>query len=151
MNRRTDRPMDRFLIPYNSPVSSPPLPACPQCGRRIAAWRLDHCVYCGAVFPADFKQGVQEPDALKWVDRPNIPADAARQLAMMKVVPLERDTRPRSVGKILALASLPIFGAIFFLLYRILQRYGSGFAILAVVGGAIFLGYLVWSVFRSSD
>ena len=54
-------------------------------------------------------------------------------------------------GKVLALASLPIFGGIFFLLYRILLRYGSGFAILAVVGGAVFLGYLVWSVFRSSD
>jgi len=70
---------------------------------------------------------------------------------MMKVVPLEGDTRPRSVSKVLALASLPIFAAIFFLLYRILERYGTGFAILAVVGGLIFMGYLVWSVFRSSD
>jgi hypothetical protein len=131
-------------------VSSPPLPACPQCGRRIAAWRLDHCVYCGAVFPADFKQGVQEPETLKWVDRPNIPADAARQLELMKVVPHERDTSPRSVGKFLALASLPIFAGIIFLLYRILLRYGAGFAILAVLVGAVFLGYLVWSVFRSS-
>ncbi|HTD51485.1 MAG TPA: hypothetical protein VK780_00545 [Thermoanaerobaculia bacterium] len=128
----------------------PPLPGCPQCGRRIAAWRLDHCVYCGAVFPADFKQGVEAPETLKWIDRPNIPADAARQLELMKVVPQERDTSSRSVGKILALASLPIFGGIIFLLYRILLRYGSGFAILAVLVGAVFLGYLVWSAFRSS-
>ena len=94
---------------------------------------------------------MQEPETLKWIDRPNIPADAARQLELMKVVPQEKDTSSRSVGKVLAMASLPIFGGIIFLLYRILLRYGSGFAILAVVGGLIFLGYLVWNVFRSSD
>jgi hypothetical protein len=148
MDRWTDGPI--VSIPYNSPVSSPPLPGCPQCGRRIAAWRLDHCVYCGAVFPADFKQGVEAPEALKWIDRPNIPADAAKQLELMKVVPHEQDTSSRSVGKILALASLPIFGGIIFLLYRILLRWGSGFAILAVLAGAVFLGYLVWTAFRSS-
>ncbi len=110
---------------------------------------MDHCVYCGALFPADFKQGLQEPDALKWIERPAIPPDAARQLEMMKVMPLEQDRRPGSIAKALALVSLPIFGVIFFLLYRLLQQYSAGIAVLVLVGGAVFLGYLLWSVFRS--
>ena len=111
---------------------------------------MDHCVYCGAAFPPDFKQGIQEPEALKWVERPAIPPDAAKQLELMKVVPLEQDLRPKSIGKILAVVSLPLFGAIFFLLFRLLQRYSAGIAILVLVGGIVFLGYLLWSVFRSS-
>jgi len=111
---------------------------------------MDHCVYCGAVFPPDFKQGVQEPEALKWIERPTIPAAAARQLEMMKVVPLDRDTRPRSLAKGLALISLPLFGGIFLLLYLLLQRYSAGIAVLVLVVAAVFLVYLVWSVFRSA-
>jgi len=40
------------------------LPSCPECGRRIAAWKKDHCVYCGTAFPPDFKQGFAEPEAV---------------------------------------------------------------------------------------
>ena len=60
--------------------SPPPLPACPNCGRQIAAWKKEHCIYCGTAFPPGFKEGFQEPEALKWVDRPAIPDDAARKL-----------------------------------------------------------------------
>ena len=73
---------------YIAAVSSAtPGPQCPRCRRPIAAWRLQHCVYCGESFPADLKEGHAEPEALKFVERPPIPADAAKQLEMMKVIP----------------------------------------------------------------
>jgi hypothetical protein len=78
--------------------SPPPLPSCPQCGRRIAAWKKEHCVYCGAAFPPGLKDGFEEPEGLKWVERPGIPADAARKLEMMKFVPLDGKPRTRSIG-----------------------------------------------------
>ena len=126
--------------------SQPPLPACPQCGRRIAAWKKDHCVYCGAVFPPDFKQGFAEPEALKWVDRPSIPPDAARKLEMMKVVPLEGGGKGRSLSTIIGMLSLPVFAVLFFLVSSLLRRFSPAAAAGILVLGAAFLGYLVWSV-----
>ena len=67
--------------------SATPGPRCPRCRRAIAAWRLQHCVYCGETFPPDFKDGHAEPEALKWVERPAIPTDAAKQLELMKFPP----------------------------------------------------------------
>ena len=119
-------------------------PLCPQCHRRIAAWKLDHCVYCGAVFPADFREGFPEPEALKWVERPGLPADAARQLEMMKVIPLER--KGRSPAMLLGLLSVPVFAVLFYLLYRIVARYSATSAMLVLVAGAGFIAYLFWSL-----
>jgi hypothetical protein len=119
-------------------------PLCPQCHRRIAAWRLDHCVYCGAVFPADFREGFPEPPALKWVERPGLPADAARQLEMMKVIPIEK--KGGSPAMLLGLLSVPVFAVLFYLLYRIVARYSAGSAVLVLVAGAGFIGYLFWSL-----
>lgn len=124
-------------------------PVCPRCGRRIAAWRLEHCVYCGAVFPPDFKEGFAEPDSLKWVDRPPIPNDAARQLEMLRVVELPRGRR-RSPGAVLGLLSVPIFAALFYFLYRIIARYSGPTAVLVLIAGAGFLAYLVWSFLKPS-
>ncbi len=121
-------------------------PLCPRCRRRVAAWRLDHCVYCGAVFPADFKEGFPEPEALKWIERPDIPVEASRQLEMLKVVSLEKPRRSPAV--ILGLLSLPVFGALFYLLYRIVARLSAGLAILIVIAGVGFLAYLLWSLFK---
>ena len=118
-------------------------PLCPQCHRRIAAWRLDHCVYCGAVFPEDFREGFPAPDALKWVERPGLPADAARQLEMMKVIPIEK--KGGSPAMLLGLLSVPVFAVLFYLLYRIVARYSAGSAMLVLVAGAGFIGYLFWS------
>ena len=129
--------------------SSSPLPTCPKCGRRIAAWKMDHCVYCGEAFPPDFKRGMSEPEALKWVDRPTIPPEAARQLEMMKLVPLDRPKQPRSAATVLALLSVPVFAVIFYLLYSLVHRYSAATSGLVLLGGAAFLGYLIWSVFRS--
>jgi len=131
-------------------VSSNTEPVCPKCRRRIAAWKMNHCVYCGEVFPADWKAGFAEPEALKWVDRPEIPADAVKKLEMMKVVPM--DERPKGRGIVLlAGLSIPIFAGLFYLIYRIVERYSPATANLVLVAGAGFLGYLGWSLFKRSS
>lgn len=109
---------------------------------------MDHCVYCGAAFPADFKQGMPEPEALKWVDRPGIPPEAAKQLELMKVVPFDSGKRPRSVASIVTLLSIPVFAVVFYLLYSLVQRYSPATAGLLLLAGAAFIGYLLWSVFK---
>lgn len=128
-------------------MSSPPaLPACPACGRRIAAWKKDHCVYCGTAFPADWKQGFQEPEGLKWIDRPAIPPEAARKLEMMKVVPLDGARPGRTLPVLIGLLSLPIFAVLFYLLAVMLRRYSPAAAAVVLVLGIGFLGYLGWSL-----
>lgn len=130
-------------------MTNPAGPLCPKCGRRIAAWRLDHCVYCGQVFPEGFRDGFAEPEALKWIERPSIPPEAARQLEMMKLVPLEKEKKPRFVMG-LALLSIPIFGTIFFLLYSLVRRYSPASAVLVLVAGFGFLAYLFWSLTKKT-
>lgn len=125
------------------------MPACPQCGRRIAAWKKEHCVYCGAPFPPDFKQGFEEPETLKWVDRPAISPDAARKLEMMKVVPLEGTARTRSLPALVGLLSLPIFAVLFYLVSSLLRRYSPAASAGVLIAGAGFLAYLVWTLRRS--
>ena len=123
-------------------------PLCPKCRRRVAAWKLDHCVYCGQAFPPDLKEGFAEPEALKWVERPAIPPDAARQLEMMKVVPMERDTRARSVVRGLALLSIPVVAVLFYMLWSVAGKFFSGWLMAIVAAGVI--GYLVWTLTRSA-
>jgi hypothetical protein len=129
--------------------SQPPLPACPRCGRRIAAWKKEHCVYCGAEFPSDLKQGFEEPEALKWIERPGIPPDAARKLEMMKVVPLEDRGRGRSAALLLGLISLPIMAVVFYLVATMLRQYSPAAAALVLAGGGGFLLYLLWTLLKS--
>lgn len=120
-------------------------PRCPRCRRPLAAWRLDHCIYCGEAFPADLKQGHSEPEALKWVERPALPADVTKKLQLMKVVPSEKTrSKARNVVAIAALVSIPIVAVIFFLTYRMLQRFSpvAGFAV--IVAGLGSIGYLAW-------
>lgn len=125
-------------------------PRCPRCRRAIAAWRLNHCVYCGEVFPPDLREGHEEPEALKWADRPTVPPDAMRQLELMKVVPFDKPARPRNLMLAAAFLSLPIFAGIFFMIYRLIMRYSPAGAVLVAVGGVGFLVYLVWSALRAS-
>ena len=129
--------------------SQPPLPVCPACGRKIAAWKKEHCVYCGAAFPPGFKDGIAEPDAMKWVDRPPIPPDAARKLEMMKVVPLESAARARALPAWIGLLSLPVFAVIFYLLYSIVRRYIPSVAGLVLVVGAGILGYFIYAFYKA--
>lgn len=123
-----------------------PGPVCPRCHRRIAAWKMNHCIYCGAPFPPDLKEGFAEPEALKWVERPALSPEAARQLEMMKVVPLDTQRKPRSVLIWMAFLSIPVFAIVFYLLYKIVAHYVPSFAGLIIVGGAGFLVYLTWSL-----
>jgi hypothetical protein len=133
-------------VSSSTPTSGP---VCPNCGRRIAAWRKDHCVYCGAVFPPDLKAGFAEPEALKWVERPNLPPEASRQLEMMKVIPMERPKR--SPAAIFGFLALPIFAVVFYLLYKIVERHSAAVAVLIAVAGVAFLGYLGWTFFKRSS
>ncbi|HTO88349.1 MAG TPA: hypothetical protein VMR54_12580 [Thermoanaerobaculia bacterium] len=126
-------------------------PLCPRCHRPIAAWRLNHCVYCGERFPEGFREGFQEPAALQWVERPGVPPEATKQLELMKVVAFDKDPKTRSVGAILGLLSLPVFAVIFYLLYGLVARTSPAAAALIVIAGLGFLGYLGWSFFRSRN
>lgn len=127
--------------------SDAPAPLCPKCRRRIAAWKLDHCVYCGEVFPSDLREGFSEPEALKWVERPAIPAEAARQLEMLKIVPMQGDRKARSVVRGLALLSAPVLGVLLYMLWSVSGRVMPGWIVVMIGVGVI--GYVVWSLSRA--
>jgi len=126
-----------------------PGPLCPRCRRRIAAWRLNHCVYCGERFPEGFRDGFEQPAALQWIDRPDVPPEASRQLEMMKVVGFDKPAKSRSVATILGILSLPVFALLFYLLYGLVSRASPASAVLIVLAGFGFLGYLGWTFFRT--
>jgi uncharacterized membrane protein len=106
-------------------------------------------VYCGETFPAGLKEGFQEPEALKWVDRPGIPKDAARQLEVMKVLPFEGAKKPRPMLAAAAGFSFLLFATIFVLLYLLMRRTMPAIGILVMIVGALFLGYLVTAFLRA--
>jgi len=126
----------------------PARPLCPKCRRRIAAWKLDHCVYCGEVFPADLREGFAEPEALKWVERPTISPEAARQLEMMKIVPVGAERKVRSVARWLALLSVPVLGMLLYMLWAVSGRVMPGWVVVMIGLGVI--GYLVWSLSKGT-
>ncbi|MEP6768065.1 MAG: hypothetical protein ABJC61_05310 [Acidobacteriota bacterium] len=130
-----------------SPESRPGGPLCPSCGRQIAAWRMEHCVYCGAAFPDGLKEGFSEPEALKWVERPSLPSDAARQLELLKVLPMERK---RPAAAYLGLLVLPVFGILFYLLYQMVLKASPASGFLVLIAGAGFFAYLVWALLKRS-
>jgi hypothetical protein len=132
-------------------VSSPTSgPRCPRCRRPLAAWRLEHCVYCGEAFPPGFKEGFQEPDALKWVERPALPPDVSKKLELMKVVPIEGRRKTRPMLAVAGLVSIPLFGAIFYLTFSLLRKLSPTAGLLVLAGGAGVLGYLVWIFARAA-
>jgi threonine/homoserine/homoserine lactone efflux protein len=83
------------------------------------------------------------------VQRPTVPPEATRQLELMKVVDFDKEPQSRSVGAVFGLLSLPIFAVVFFLLYRLVARTQPTAAVLILVAGLGFLGYLVWTFLRS--
>ena len=109
---------------------------------------MDHCVYCGTPFPPGFRDGLPEPESLKWIERPGLSPEASKQLELMKVMPYDRVKQPRSLALALAGFSIPVFGAIFYLAYSMLQRYSQTAAVAVLLGGALVVGYLVWSAIR---
>jgi hypothetical protein len=125
-------------------------PRCPRCHRPLAAWRLAHCVYCGESIPAELKQGFAEPEALKWVDRPQLPADVHKKLEMMRVVaPLEAKKSPRSLVTIVGAVSVPLFIGIFYLTWTLLRRLSPISATLILGAGVMVIGYLVWTFMKA--
>ena len=62
----------------------------------------------------------------------------------MKVVPQDARGKSRSLVTTIGIVSVPIFGAIFYLLYTMIRRLSPGIALLVLAGGAGFLAYLVW-------
>ena len=132
------------------PTTSPQGPACPRCRRKLAAWRLDHCVYCGEKFPENIRDGFAEPEALKFVQRPDVPPNAAKQLEMMKHVEIGATKKPRSFATVLVVLTLPIFVGIFYLLYQLLSRYSPAAGIAVIALGLGFLGYVGWMAAKTS-
>ncbi len=124
-------------------------PRCPRCHRPLAAWRLDHCIYCGEAFPPEFKQGHTEPETLKWVDRPELPADVTKKLQLMKVAPPRRSGGMRNFVAIAAAVSIPIFAVLFFMTYRVVQRFSPVAGLAVIVAGLGSIAYLVWVFFRA--
>lgn len=130
--------------------SATPGPRCPRCSRPLAAWRLPHCVYCGEPFPPDLKAGFEEPDAVKWIERPAIPSDAARQLELLKVLPWEaKKKRPGRALLFAAGFSVAAFTGVFALLFLTLRRQMPSLAAPAVLVGIVFIAYLVWTFVRA--
>ena len=125
-------------------------PLCPRCRRKLAAWKMDHCVYCGETFPADLKAGFEAPAGLQWVDRPPLPTDVSKKLELMKVVPLDTRRKSRSLVATVGVLSVPIFAAIFYLLYTMVRRLSPGTGMLVLLAGAGFVGYLVWIFARAA-
>ena len=127
--------------------SAPAGPRCPRCRRPLAAWRLEHCIYCGEKFPADFKEGFEEPEALKWVERPALPSDVSKKLEMMKVVPSQAPRKSKNFLLFAGLLSIPVIGALFYLTYMLLRQVSPTSSLLILVAGVGVVGYLVW-IFR---
>lgn len=125
-------------------------PLCPRCRRKLAAWKLDHCVYCGESFPAGLKDGHEAPSGLQWIERPALPTDLSKKLELMKVVPLETRRKSRSLVAVIGVLSIPIFAVVFYLLYTGIRRFSPGAAFFVLVGGAGFLGYLAWVFVRAA-
>jgi hypothetical protein len=124
-------------------------PRCPRCHRPLAAWKLEHCIYCGEAFPPELKQGFAEPEALKWVNRPPLPPDVSKKLEMFKVVPIEKRKSSRNVVAIAGILSVPIFAAIFYFTYRMVRQISPASGLLMLVAGAGVVGYLIWIFARA--
>ena len=122
-------------------------PLCPRCRRKLAAWKMDHCVYCGESFPADLKAGFEAPPGLQWAERPALPTDVSKKLEMMKVVPAQGPKKSKNLLAIAGLISIPIFAALFYLTYRLVSQLSPTTSLLILVAGAGVVAYLVW-IFR---
>ena len=131
----------------NAPTAGP---RCPRCRRPLAAWRLNHCVYCGENFPAELKEGFAEPEALKWIERPALSVDVSKKLEMMKVIPQETGKKKsHSVVTIAGILSIPIFAAVFYLTWTLIRQLSPVSGVLIGIAGIGVVGYLVWTVWKS--
>ena len=124
-------------------------PRCPRCHRPLAAWRLDHCIYCGEAFPEELRQGFAEPEGLKWVERPALPADVSKKLELLRIVPTEKPKKPRALMATLGVLAVPVFVAIFYLAFTLVRQLSPTSAFLIVVVGLGAIVYVATVFFRS--
>ena len=124
-------------------------PKCPRCRRPLAAWRLEHCVYCGEPFPPELKQGHTEPEALKWIERPALPADLARKVEMLRI-PTGAPKKTRSYLSLGAGVAIPIAAVLFYMLYSMLRQFSPAAATLILIAGVSVVGYLGWYFFQTT-
>ena len=124
-------------------------PRCPRCHRPLAAWRLEHCIYCGEAFPAELKQGFEQPEGLKWVERPALPADLNKKLELMRVVPMETKKKSRSLVTVVGAVSVPIFVVIFYLTWKLLRQLSPMSGLMIMGAGVMVVGYLVWTFVKA--
>ena len=130
-------------------TQTPAGPRCPRCHRPLAAWRLNHCVYCGETFPAELKEGFAEPEGMKWVERPALPPDLSKKLEMMRVVPSGPPRKSRAVMAIAGLLAIPLIGALFYVAYSLIRQLSPGTALLILIAGVGAVAYTV-SVYLKS-
>jgi hypothetical protein len=131
------------------PARSAEAPRCTKCRRQVAAWRLDHCVYCGTALPPDFREKYPEPEALKLTETRALPPEAARQLELLRVMPSEKPGRSRRMMFTVGLLTIPVFAVLFYLMYSILSRYSPGSAWAVAVAAIAFFGYIGWMTLRA--
>jgi hypothetical protein len=127
----------------------PVVPTCSKCGRAVAAWRLDHCIYCGTALPPDFREKYPEPKGLKLIEPAPLPPAAARQLELMKVMPTGKPGRSRTLLFAMGLLTVPVFAILFYLMYGMLSRYAPGSAWVVALAAVAFLGYIAWVSLRT--
>lgn len=126
-----------------------PGPRCPRCRRPLAAWKLNHCIYCGEPFPAELKDGFSEPESLKWVERPALPADLAKKVEMLRIQPSEAPRQARSVTAILGGFAVPVFAALFYLLFLMIKRMSMFAGVIVIIAGVGVIGYLITLIVNS--
>ena len=133
--------------------SASPGPVCPRCRRKLAAWKLDHCIYCGEKFPGNLREGFAEPESLKFVERPQVSPEAAKQLEMLKYVEIGATAKGgrKRIGLFLVGLALPVLFGLFYMFYRVLSRWLPSTAGLIVGAiGLLVLGAVGWAVARAS-
>jgi hypothetical protein len=109
---------------------------------------MNHCLYCGETLPQDLKEGHAPPEGLKWVERPDIPPDASKTLAMMKAVPSVESGKPRSWIVVAGAVSVPVLAVLVYLVSTLARRVWPGSSGFVLVLGAAAIGYVGWSFWR---
>lgn len=130
------------------PAMSAEVPRCTKCRRPVAAWKLDHCVYCGTALPPDFRETYPEPEGVRRAEPRELPPEAAKQLELMKVLPSEKPSKSRTILFAMGLLTIPVFALLFYLMYKILSRFASGTSWIVGLAALAFFGYFGWMALR---